>query len=206
MDIREYLAVLKNDARFFGTVTAGIFLLAFLWFALQPVRFNGTLLLNVGRSANEPSSEYSYDSFYRLQADERFADTLVRWLANPRIVSDILGSAGTTPEMYSEESLSNTFQAKRLSSQVVEVRYSASTRDAITRYSDAIVTTTQKYTESLNGTQVNWFRVSGSDPIIRDGRVPAFPFLALALAVSLFIAFWAVFVKHFLVSPNQEQE
>lgn len=197
MDIREYWSILQKDIRFFATVVAGLWLLSLIWFALQPVSYSGTLLLNVGRTASEQPTEYSYDNFYRLQADERFADTLVRWLANPRVVSDIMVLAGTTPELYSEKALSRSFQAKRLSSQVVEVRYSASTRDAVYRYAEAIVTTTQKYTEGLNGTQVNWFRVSGSDPIVRDARVAAFPFLLLSFLLSLFIAFWAVFLKHF---------
>lgn len=197
MDIREYWSILQKDIRFFSTLVVGLWTLSLVWFALQPVSYSGTLLLNVGRTASEQPTEYSYDNFYRLQADERFADTLVRWLANPRVVSDILVLAGTTPELYSEKALSRSFQAKRLSSQVVEVRYSASTRDAVYRYAEAIATTTQKYTEGLNGTQVNWFRVSGSDPIVRDARVAALPFLFISFLIALFIAFWAVFLKHF---------
>lgn len=201
MDIHEYWLVLKKEKRFFWAVVAVLWLLSFIWFVVQPVQYSGTLLLNIGRTSSEPSAEYSYDNFYRLQADERFADTLVRWLANPRIVSDILVDAGTTPELYSERALQGLFQAKRLSSQVVEVRYKASTRDAISRYADAIVVTSQKYTESLNGTQTNWFRVSGSDPVIRDAKIPAWPFLAITFLVSLFIAFWIVFLKHFFTAP-----
>lgn len=206
MDIREYWEVLQKDARFFGTVVLGLWVLSLIWLLAQPVKYQGTLLLNVGRTASEQPAEYSYDSFYRLQADERFADTLVRWLANPRLVSDILESAGTSADHYSESALSGHFQAKRLSSQVVEVRFTASTREALSRYSEALVVTTQKYTESLNASQQNWFRVVGSDPVIRDARITAWPFLALSLAVSIFIAFWAVLVKHFLIPETSKRK
>jgi uncharacterized protein involved in exopolysaccharide biosynthesis len=204
MDFREYWLLLKKEYRFFWVIVLGLWLLSALWLTTQPVRYQGTLLLNVGRTASEASAEYSYDSFYRLQADERFADTLVRWLANPRIVSDILASAGTTADFYTEQSLTRQFQAKRLSSQVVEVRYGAATREALEKYAEAIIGTTQKYTESLNGTQVNWFRVVGSDPVIRDARIPAWPFLLISLAAALFIAFWAVLIKHYC-TPDPEK-
>jgi hypothetical protein len=206
MDIREYWVVLQKNARFFWVIVLGLWLLSALWLTLQPVRYQGTLLLNVGRTAAEPSAEYGYDSFYRLQADERFADTLVRWLANPRIVSDILAMAGSSSDLYSERALANQFQAKRLSSQVVEVRFTASTRDAITRYSEAIIETTQKYTESLDATKANWFRVVGSEPVIRDARTTAWPFLLISLCISLFIAFWAVLIKHYLAPETGKHE
>ncbi len=203
MDFREYWLILKREHRFFWTLVLGFWLLSAIWLVAQPVRYQGTLLLNIGRSGSDPGTEYSYDSFYRLQADERFADTLVRWLSNPRIVADILAEAGTTADFYSEKALSKHFHAKRLSSQVVEVRYSASTREAISRYSEAIVKVTEDYTESLNDTQENWFRIVGSDPVIRDARTPAWPFLLISLAVSLFIAFWAVFLKHYFTPDSQ---
>lgn len=197
MDIRAYWEMLQKNARVFGLIVGGLWFLSLVWFLSQPVRYQGTLLLNVGRTAAEPSAEYEYDSFYRLQADERFGDTLVRWLANPRIVSDILASAGSSADVHSEKALAHQFQAKRLSSQIVEVRFTATTREAITRYSQAIVEVTQKYTETLNASQVNWFRVVGSEPVIRDARMPAWPFLALTFFGALFIGFWAILLKHY---------
>lgn len=199
MDIREYWRVLQENTRFFWTLVFGLWLLSLVWLLAQPVRYQGTLLLNVGRTASEPSAEYSYDSFYRLQADERFADTLVRWLSNPRIVSDILTSAGTSPEHYTEAGLSGFFEAKRLSSQVVEVRFVGSTREGVQKYADALTEVTQEYTQGLNASQSNWFRVVGSEPVIRDARVSAWPFLVLSFCLALFIAFWAVLLKYFLV-------
>lgn len=202
MDVREYWEVLQKNTRLFWSVVLGLWLLSALWLSLQPVRYQGILLLNVGRSAAEPTAEYEYDSFYRLQADERFADTLVRWLANPRIVSDILAASGTSADLYSEQALTRQFQAERLSSQVVEVRFTANTREALARYSQALIETTQKYTESLNATQSNWFRVVGSEPVIRDARLPAWPFLALSFLVALFVAFWAVLFKHYFAPED----
>lgn len=206
MDIREYWEVLQKNARFFWTVVFGLWLLSLVWLVTQPVSYQGVLLLNVGRTATEPVAEYSYDNFYRLQADERFADTLVRWLANPRIVSDILASAGSSAEMYSEKALSHQFQAKRLSSQVVEVRFTGKTREAVQRYSEALITVTQKYTESLNASQTNWFRIVGSEPVIRDARISALPFLAISFCVAVFLSFWAVLFKYYLAPETPKNK
>ncbi len=202
MEIHEYWEVLQKNARLFWTVVFGLWLLSLVWIVIQPVSYQGTLLLNVGRAAAEPVAEYSYDNFYRLQADERFADTLVRWLGNPRIVSDILVSAGSSAELYSEQALSRYFQAKRLSSQVVEVRFTGSTREAVQRYSESLISVTQKYTESLNASQNNWFRIVGSEPVIRDGRTPAWPFLLISFAIAVFIGLWAVLLKHYLAPES----
>jgi hypothetical protein len=204
MDLQEYIQVLKRERYFFWITAVGIWLVCFAWFSLQPLRYQGTLLLNVGRTAptstttGPVSPEYTYDNFYRLQADERFADTLVRWLGNPRIVSDVLSTAGTSADLYTERQLRTYFQAKRLSSQVVEVEYSADTKDALYRYAEAMNRVTSRYAETLNGSQENWFRIVGSDPVIREARVGAWPFLAFAALGALFLAFWAVFVKRFL--------
>ncbi len=196
MDLSMYRAVWKQERDFFWVVSAGIFLVCLAWFLLQPVRYQGTLLLNVGRSGIKETTDYTYDSFYRLQADERFADTLVRWLANPRVASDVLESAGMSSGSYTEKTLAGQFAAKRLSSQVVEVRFIADEPKTLEKYAEAITKVTQEYTASL-GTDAGWFRVVGSKPVVRDARVPALPFLPAAAAVALFLGFWAALVRNF---------
>lgn len=88
--------------------TVGIVVLFLL---LQPVRYTTVLSLHVGRVHNETQAEeYHYDDFYRLQADERFADTLVRWLASPSIVADIYSGIGRSVVMPAEYELPKIFQ------------------------------------------------------------------------------------------------
>jgi hypothetical protein len=205
MDIKEYIAIFQAEKKFFWLAVLALWLGAGLWQAAQPAAYQATLLLNVGRTAAPVATEYTYDNFYRLQADERFGDTLVRWLQNPRIVSDILESAGVTGDHYSQKELGNIFTAKRLSSQVVEVTFSATDRNTLPRYAEGIKEVTGQYTSALSGGETNWFRVVGSDPVIRDARIPAWPFLIVAFFGALFIAFWITLGKHFFKEQTQSQ-
>ncbi len=204
MDANEYIKVLKKEKKFFWLVVGILWLITAFWQALQPPQYQGSLLLNIGRTGGNETTEYTFDSFYRLQADERFADTLVRWLASPRVVSDILDSAGVSSDEYSRKELEGFFLAKRLSSQVVEVEFYASNRDLIARYGEGIKKITNEYTNTVGSADdSSWFRVTGADPIIRDARVTPWPFLGITFAASLFVAFWVTLLRHFLRAENK---
>ncbi|MEI9966798.1 MAG: hypothetical protein WDN67_04160 [Candidatus Moraniibacteriota bacterium] len=139
MELREYLDIIWRDRRFLGGVFLLGLALGLLVFLFQPVRFQGSLLLNIGRSvsAQAPvSGEYTYDDFYRLQADERFADTVVRWLQSPRIIEDINHEFAA----HMEGPGAKSFHASRLSSQVVEVTFTHPNPHALAPLSDALVT------------------------------------------------------------------
>jgi hypothetical protein len=205
MDIKEYIAIFIAHKKFFWITVLAVWFGAALWQATQPALYQATLLLNVGRTAAPVTTEYTYDNFYRLQADERFGDTLVRWLQNPRIVSDILESAGVASDHYSQKELSKIFTAKRLSSQVVEVTFSTTDRSTLPRYAEGIKEVTGQYTSALSGGEANWFRVVGSDPVIRDARTPAWPFLGASFLGALFTAFWVTLGKHFFVEQTHSQ-
>jgi hypothetical protein len=137
-----------------------------------------------------------------LQADERFGDTLVKWLHSPRIVSDILESAGVASEQYSQKDLAKVFVAKRLSSQIVEVVFVAENRLVLEQYAEGIKEVTDKYTSALSGGDAGWFRVVSSDPVIRDGRVPAWPFLIFAFGAALFASFWLSLAHYFFTGTH----
>jgi capsular polysaccharide biosynthesis protein len=206
MDIKEYIAIFQKEKKLFWIMVVLVWFTAALWQAAQPAKYQATLLLNVGRTAASTTEEYTYDNFYRLQADERFADTLVRWLQNPRVVSDIMNVAGVSADHYTEKQLTKVFTAKRLSSQVVEVRFGAENQDILQHYADGIKEVTASYTSTLSGGETNWFRVVASDPVIRDARVAVWPFFGIALLGALFVAFWAVLAKHFFTEVSSGQK
>lgn len=192
MDLREYFLILRRELALFSIITLIVVVGALIWQKSQPETYEANLLLNVGRSGGQVTSEYSYDSFYRLQADERFADTVVRWLGSPRVAEDIASVAKASP--------SDGFTAKRLSSQVVEVTFVSSDKQALEGISDSLVGVLNRYTESLNREKPqndSWFTVIGSDPVIRDARVPLVLSFWISIAVGLFIAFWVILFKHY---------
>lgn len=201
MDLREYILIFRRHrALFFGTVT--LFVCGGLlvqW--LQPVRYVTEITMNVARSGVRTTSEYAYDDFYRLQADERFADTVVRWLESPRIVGDI------AREAHVSESVS--FDAGRLSSQVIRIRYTMRDEASAKRVAAALFTVLNQETESLNRnrSEDGWFALVGETPSIRDARFGRGRALSIALCLGVFVGCFSVLFRWYwdAASPKKEQ-
>lgn len=200
MELRDLVKIfLKSWKTFFGTV--GIFVVTgFAWYVLQPETYKANVTLNVTRMGTQQTTEYRYDGFYRLQADERFADTVVQWLRAPNIIQTITERAQTIPvgrSMFMPRG--GALRAERLSSQMIAVTYQTADQESAARVAKVLVSVIDQESTTLNETaqEESWFTVIGDDPVIRDGRVG----LALVLAVSLiggvFIGFWAVLFRHY---------
>lgn len=202
MELREYVAIfIKNIKTFWFFVVLCTFL-AFAWQRNQTEVYDTTLLLNIGRSGVQNTQDYTYDSFYRLQADERFADTVVRWLSSPRITEDVYAGTGLSMNSVSMRGIKQTFVAKRLSSQMIEVSFSSKNKGSASDISRSITKVLNRYTESLNkgDEEPSWFVVIGSDPVVRDGRLPLMTALAIGLLIGAFVGFWGVYVRHYFQS------
>ncbi|MBP7811228.1 MAG: hypothetical protein KA054_00065 [Candidatus Moranbacteria bacterium] len=194
MEWYDIVKIYWKERRLFVLIVAASIFVALTWQVSQPVKYRAALLLNVGRDKVPTTSEYAFDDFYRLQADERFGDTVVRWLQSPRVVSDILKESGLNVLPRSESELKGLIVAKRLSSQVIELSFSHKEKAVLEREADAIVKVLNEYAESLNqgGQKDGWFIIVGSDPVLLDARI-AWPKAAgMGGLIGCFIAFWTV--------------
>ncbi len=199
MELRELLAVLRGHRnQYLGIILVFVFV-AWVWQKEQPVSYQATLLMNIGRAGASETTDYTYDSFYRLQADERFADTVVRWLSTPRVVEDIYKEAQLNSASLGIKDLSRAFTAGRLSSQVISVQYRSENEKRLENLAQAAVTVLNRYTDTLNTNEreKSWFVIIGSDPVIRDGRVSLGLALMVGFLVGLFVGFWVVLFKHY---------
>lgn len=199
MELREYLRIFGKHIRVFLGVVAGCLLIGLIWHASQTRSFISHLTLNVTRSGSEKTADYQYHDFYRLQADERFADTLVRWLGSPRIVLDIYHDARVDQFHGGFFSPSDVFKAERLSSQVIEVTYRTSAAEDAAAISRSLVRVLNNQADALNKDQQEeaWFTVLGSDPVVTDGRARLAFVIVVSLAVGVFVGFWAVWIRHY---------
>lgn len=199
MEFREFIGIFqKHRNLFLGTVLVCVFA-AWIWQRGQAVSYQATLLINIGRAGVSETTDYTYDSFYRLQADERFADTVVRWLSTPRVVEDIYREAHLNSEGMDAKGLSAVFSAGRLSSQIISVKYGGENKKALEELATSAVTVLNRYTDTLNteAREKSWFVVIGSDPVISDARVDMRKALLVGLALGLFFGFWAVLWRHY---------
>ena len=80
MTFTELVALFDREKRLFiGTLGVAIILLL-LAYQFQPVGYTSELLLSVTRTSVATTTEYAYDHFYRLQADERMAESISEYL------------------------------------------------------------------------------------------------------------------------------
>lgn len=208
MELKELIAVFQKKAYFFLAIVFIFIVAALFWQKNQPETFRATLLINIGRTSVSEAPDYTYDSFYRLQADERFADTVVRWLSTPRVVEDIYKEAHLDPAYLGLKDLANVFVAGRLSSQMISVKYGSENRKIIEQLATATVTVLNRYADTLNTEEKskNWFVIIGSEPVIRDSRVGLNQALAVGLILGLFVGFWLVVLRHYLQSTKNNEE
>lgn len=200
MELKEYLKVIKENITLFFAVITVVVAGSFAYFALKPVAYSVSLALNITRSGSQRTTDYKYDDFYRLQADEKFAETAVEWLKNPRTVANIYAAAGIGVDNFSLRRLSKSLRPKKLSSQVVSVSFSARNANLAEKISSAVTEVISENTEVLNKNQNEdtWFKIIAQDPVIvRDKMSPLFILLA-SLAAGVFLSFWTVFVFHYL--------
>lgn len=206
MELRDIIGVFQKKAYFFLAIVVIFVTAGWLWQTNQPEKFQATLLINIGRNGTSQASDYTYDSFYRLQADERFADTVVRWFSDPRVVEDIYREAHLNPEYLGIKDLKRVFSAGRLSSQMITVNYGSESKMIIEQLAVASVTVLNRYTGTLNtdGKDNSWFVIIGSDPVIRDGRVTLQVALIAGLVLGVFVGFWTVLARHYFKREEKE--
>lgn len=97
-----------------------------------------------------PSNEYEFDGFYAIQATERFADTLAGWLSSPDLVAEVYRRAELPSPASSIRRLANVFTTRRLSGQVVEVRFQASTEEQARTILTAVKNVIEDRTDTVN--------------------------------------------------------
>lgn len=189
MELRDCILIFSRYRWLFCGTIAAFVCVGLAFQAWQPVRYGAEITMNVARLGARATSEYSYDDFYRLQADERFADTVVRWLESPRIVGAIAREARVSEGI--------SFDAGRLSSQVIRIRYTLSDQESAKRVAAAIFTVLNRETESLNQnrSEDGWFTLVGETPAIYDARVSLRRALLLSGALGVFFGFFAVLFR-----------
>jgi capsular polysaccharide biosynthesis protein len=200
MELKEYIQIIKRNLGLFIITAAVIVLVVFAFFYLRPVFYTSSLTLNISRSGSQTTEQFKYDDFYRLQADEKFAETLVEWLRDPRIVSDIYKQAGLNTQNFSLKQLQKSLAPEKLSSQVVTVNFSTPDKKTADKISQSITNVISQTTQSLNKNQKEetWFEIVPQEPVIVKYKPNFLLILISSILGGLFLAFWVVLGKHYL--------
>lgn len=193
MELKEYLKIFKNNYKFFlGTVILTLVIGVSFYFIIRD-KYKAELNLNVTRTNYQAdTTDYRYDEFYRLQADERFADTLVRWLGSKVIQNEISKEANGV--------LFEKLKAERLSSQMIRVSFIIDEKNQAAKITQAIDDALNKNIAQLNAEQKNpqWFKVLVSYPIVDDYKLDLVKLIEILLFLGIFLGSWVVLIRHYL--------
>lgn len=192
--MQELKTLCKDLHRFralFFVIVGSSVAIALIWWHMQSPRVAVTLTMNVTRSEAETTGEYQYHNFYRLQADERFADTVVRWLQSPNILNDIAVQSESVPQ---------NLKAERLSSQMLRVTYRTENTKSAQKVAQSIEDRVNAESNTLNtlAQEEAWFRVIGDTPFVQDARRSFLFVLATSLALGVFLGFWTVLIRKYI--------
>jgi capsular polysaccharide biosynthesis protein len=205
MELREYLGIIKKDIKilFLGVVL--VVLASLAYFGLRPVSYSVSMALNVTRNGSQQTADYHYDDFYRLQADEKFAETIVQWLNDPRIVTDIHTKAGIDVGQLNLKQLARVFNSEKLSSQIVAVSFSAVDKVSAKNISEAVAEVIESNVAVLNENQneSTWFRIIAQAPVIVKNKGTIWTLLVFPVLFGIFIGFWVIMLRHYL--KNKEE-
>ncbi len=192
MELRDIIAIFRTYRMTFFLFCGIAIACGALFFVVQRHDYKTTLLLNVTRDSYVASGAYEYDQFYRLQADERFADTVVQWIMSPSLQTRVFAD-GTT------------LRARRLSSQVVEVIYRTRTTEDATAVAQRVTMLVNAEAQKLNEQQSapNWFMVVADAPVTVPGAYRAGMIFGASLFSGIFIGFWAVLLQRYFTSDPQ---
>lgn len=200
MELREYYKILKlNMSVVFYAILISV-VIVYAWSVKQSETYSTSLLLNISRMETQSTTDYRYDQFYRVQADEKFAETIGEWLKIPGIASEIMTKANISQDGKTVRTLSKSFQADKMAPEIVEVRYLAVNQDNAKKISDALGSVVAEKVKSLNfeAKDPNWFSVTPSNLVILKNTQDLRINLGLAIAAGLFFGALFAFVKHYI--------
>lgn len=192
MELKEYIKIFRKNINW---LISSVILVLFMGLSIQIFlsgKYKVVLDLNITRTGyQENTNEYRYDEFYRLQADEKFADTVVQWIKSERLKEDIFNDSG---KLDFEK-----MKAERLSSQMIRLSFVVKDRDSAKKVSIAVGNVLNEKTRELNLEQKNpnWFKILVSEPILNDYRIPLGELFFILLIGGIFVGFWVVLIKHY---------
>lgn len=193
MELRDFIQLFVRRRSLIAWIMGAAVVIGFLGYRLQTQWYEGVVLLSVTRQAAEITAEYQYDHSYRLQADERMADTLARYLESEIGRRDTARQVPFTG-IRETEFIESQVSALRLSPSIVQVSYTAMTPTEAESIAEAFFETGERYVASLNeqAGNRNWFTLVSSDPYAKDGRYTLLVALGVALVLGAITAFWTV--------------
>ena len=200
MELREYYKIIKLNISILIYTAIIAVVIVYAWSVRKSQTYSASLLLNISRTEAQSTTDYRYDQFYRLQADDKFAETIVEWLKSPGVARDMFNKASVGADQKTMRQLSKSFRAEKLSSNLVGIQYSIQTDNEGEKISSAIENIISEKTKILNADarDPNWFRIGTSNLVVLKNTQSLPVNLSVAAIVGIFVGTLLAFGKHYI--------
>ena len=159
MELRQIVSIIWERKYILLFIIASCLFLALVWLFSQPEEYTVFFSVDITRKNIQETPDYRYDQFYRLQADEKFADTIVQWMGDADFNKQVL-------ENYQGNSFSmRNLSAVRLSSSYLKIFFKTKNQDDSKLLAEAIKKSLGDRIALVGGDDSTWFSVETTDPI-----------------------------------------
>lgn len=209
MELKEFFQVFRSHYKVFWTVVIACFFVLgmILWFT--PQWYVSTLTLTVVRSqekvigdVNEKFPVENFGSYYRIEADNTFGETVVAWLHTPQIVQSIRESMSDEKanEYFGKRGLTKHYTTKQRSSHVIDAIYRSSSHESANEEARAIIAQLNKRTSALNQdiSKVEWFQLVAEKPYVENFAYNLALLLAITTMMALCLGVMSVLIYHYI--------
>ncbi len=199
MDFKEYLLIINKKRKlFYGVIILTVFSVG-VYFYFQPPYYDVLLTMDITRLGKQTTQDYRYDDFYRLQADEKFAETVVKWATNPRMIKDIYSEAGIKTQKFGLTQRYQKFSAQKESSQIVTINFKAPNKLIAKKVAFNLSKELSYNTQELNKDQreANWFKLIFKNPVIIKHSFNYLLIFVVTVLIGIFLGFWVVMFKYY---------
>ncbi len=208
MELKALIEIFVKYKRMFWSIVILFLIGGCVFYIVQPRRYNVSTTITVIRSnlseknnEKEKNFENDYSSFYRAQADDRIADSIVAWLKSPSIVLGILKSS--EQKNLSDikiKNLSSVYKVNKVSSQVIDLRFKVLNPEDGKKQVIEINKRINELLKKMNpeSSTNSWFKVSLQKPVIRFyEKTPLFVFL-MSVVLGFFVSFCVTIIVNYL--------
>lgn len=175
MDLKEYIKLIKKNAKTIAAIALIVGISAFTFSILSPVKYEVSQSVFIGKNGTQETDDFKYDGYYAFEASDMLSDSIAVWLKSPEVVNAIYDESGIDPKFKNIKSYSKKFKAKKLSPEYVEVYFQSNDADAGGRIANAIVEVLGSKIKSISNLSKGEvaFSISGGKPIIIENKPDA---------------------------------
>lgn len=200
MELKEYWRIVREGKKMIVvfTILTAVFAFGFSVYASRV--YEASISLFLSKSGTQETVDFKYDGYYALQSEEMIADSIEKMLQSPEVVETIYRESGIDPAFKNIKSYKKKITAHKMSSQYIEVGFSARSREDAQKIADALTRTVRQKMEGqkdASGQEVS-FVIDGAEPIILEKKANVPLNTAVGFLAGALLGIFAVFVKKYL--------